>query len=535
VSDVLHISMKAAQDKHGWGATEKVLDELQQLVEKGSWVPVHSSKLTTAQRLAIIRSSIFLKEKFKSTGEYDRLKARLVAGGNMQDKSLYEDLSSPTVATSSILICATIAAKEGRRVATFDIGGAFLHSKLARVVHMRIAKRLADLMVVLYPEYAAFQERDGSLVVELRQALYGLVEAANLWYENLSGTLAKLGYEKSTSDPCVFNKWCDGKQCTICLHVDDLFVTCANASALDELEAGLTEAYKLVTRHDGQVHSYIGMTFDYTDPGQLGVRMEGYVGDLLRDTETTGTAKTPAAEDLFEFDPESGRLDAEESETFHSHVCKLLYLAKRVRPDILLPVGVLASRVSEPTNSDMKKLKRVCRYVNGSRELGLVLKAGSSMEVIAFVDASYGVHADGKSVTGALSSLGGGSFHSQASKQKLNAKSSTEAELIGVSDYLSQIIWTRDFMIAQGYKMGPATLYQDNMSTMALIAKGRSTAPKTRHIHLRYFFAKDRVDAGEIVIRHMRTGDMVSDILTKPLQGAQFLELRDKLLGTADY
>jgi hypothetical protein len=160
----------------------------------------------------------------------------------------------------------------------------------------------------------------------------------------------------------------------------------------------------------------------------------------------------------------------------------------------------------------MKKLERVCKYVNATKSLGLRLKAGAKMDVIAFVDSSYGVHVDGKSVTGALSSLGVGSFHAQASKQKLNAKSSTEAELIGVSDYLSQVIWTRDFMIAQGYEMGPATLYQDNMSTMALIAKGRSTAPTTRHIHLRYYFAKDRVDAGEIVIRHMPTNEMVSDI-----------------------
>jgi len=68
------------------------------------------------------------------------------------------------------------------------------------------------------------------------------------------------------------------------------------------------------------------------------------------------------------------------------------------------------------------------------------------------------------------------------------------------------------------------------MSTMALIAKGRSTAPKTRHIRLRYFWLKDRVDSGDIVIKHMPADKMLVDVLTKPLQGENFYRMRDALL-----
>ena len=69
---------------------------------------------------------MFLKEKFLSTGMFDKLKARLVAGGNMQDKALYEDISSPTVSTTSVFIIAVIAAKERRSVISLDIGGVIL-------------------------------------------------------------------------------------------------------------------------------------------------------------------------------------------------------------------------------------------------------------------------------------------------------------------------------------------------------------------------------------------------------------------------
>jgi hypothetical protein len=103
--------------------------------------------------------------------------------------------------------------------------------------------------------------------------------------------------------------------------------------------------------------------------------------------------------------------------------------------------------------------------------------------------------------------------------------------LVALSDAVTQILWSRDFMIHQGYEMPPATVFQDNMSTMALVKNGRSNSERTRHINIRYFWVKDRVDAGEVVIEHASTEDMVSDILTKPLQGEKFRELRSKLLN----
>ncbi len=57
---------------------------------------------------------MFLKEKFTASGEYEKLKARLVAGGDQQDKVIYENfcLSSPTVSTTSVLAIAAIVACE---------------------------------------------------------------------------------------------------------------------------------------------------------------------------------------------------------------------------------------------------------------------------------------------------------------------------------------------------------------------------------------------------------------------------------------
>jgi hypothetical protein len=153
------------------------------------------------------------------------------------------------------------------------------------------------------------------------------------------------------------------------------------------------------------------------------------------------------------------------------------------------------------------------------------------LSVFAYIDASYGVHADGKGHTGVFISLCKGGIHVKSSKQKINSKSSTESELIGLSDGLSQVIWTRDFLCAQGYNISAAVIYQDNKSTIVMANRGASTSERTRHIGLRYFFVKDRVDSGEVTIQYLPTENMIADILTKPLQGSLFRRLRNELMN----
>jgi hypothetical protein len=85
--------------------------------------------------------------------------------------------------------------------------------------------------------------------------------------------------------------------------------------------------------------------------------------------------------------------------------------------------------------------------------------------------------------------------------------------------------------MAQGYQCVPAIICQDNMSCTALVERGRSAAKRTRHIDIRYFWAKERVDQGEAVNKHLATKDMYANLLTKPLQGAQFIAEREALTG----
>jgi hypothetical protein len=260
--------------------------------------------------------------------------------------------------------------------------------------------------------------------------------------------------------------------------------------------------------------------------------MDGYVEDFLQFCKSVpGVASTPAESDLFKVDETAELLCDKDKEFYHSVTAKLLYLGKRVRPDILTAISFLSKRVKAPTKEDMNKLQRAVRYIRGTHKYGIVLEADKNLGVFGFVDASYGVHVDYKSHTGTVIGIGKGPIYAKSTTQKLNTKSSTEAELVGLSDSAAYIIWVRNFLIEQGYNVEPAKIFQDNMSTISMVKNGKSNSDKTRHIAIRFFFIADRVKSNEINIEYMETGNMLADILTKPLQGKLFKRLRDALLN----
>ena len=140
-----------------------------------------------------------------------------------------------------------------------------------------------------------------------------------------------------------------------------------------------------------------------------------------------------------------------------------------------------------------------------------------------YVDAAFAVHKDMRSHTGGFMTMGTGGAYVQSSKQKLNTKSSTEAELVGVDDVLTQVIWTRYFLKEQGYMIHNNVIYQDNQSAIRLKKNGRrSIINRTRHINIRYYFITDRIVKQEESVEFFPTLDMIGDYFTKTLQGSQF-------------
>ena len=529
---VNHISLKRGLSLFGTAAEAAVKTEILNMLHKEVFEPVRISELSKKERWAIIRSSIFLKEKFKPNGAFDKLKARLVADGSMQDRNIYEALTSPTVATVSVMCLLAISSAEGRKLSTVDIGSAYLNAELTSDVIMMMDVELAALVVTIWPELSRYLDHKGRAYVRLKKALYGCIESAKLWYLELRKALESFGYVVNREDKCVFNKTSNGVQTTLCVHVDDILCASKDLNEHVKLKHDLEVRFKEVSYEQSNKSSFLGMTIDSSHQGAFAVSMGGFVTELLEEFAPGGLASSPANNNLFDFSAQDRHLDEHERKRFHTLVAKLLYLGKRTRPDILVAVSFLCTRVTVATDRDDDKVSRVLKYLARTVDQQLRLWADSdALCVYAYVDASYGVHEDGKSHTGLMLTVGGGSILAKSSKQKIVTKSSTESELVAITDSIGEIIWLRNFLVEQGYQMPPAVLFQDNMSTIALCERGEA-GHRTKHIKIRNFFIKELIDGGEVVVRHMPTDDMVADILTKPLQGAKFEVLCDRLVGS---
>ncbi len=120
-----------------------------------------------------------------------------------------------------------------------------------------------------------------------------------------------------------------------------------------------------------------------------------------------------------------------------------------------------------------------------------------------------------------------------STKQKLNTQSSTESELVGVDNMMPIVVWSRYFLMAQGYGVTQNLLLQDNQSSILLERNGRASSDKrTGHINIRYFFITDRVNMKEVEIEWRPTKEMVADFMNKPLHGSHFRRLCDLIMGT---
>ena len=323
------------------------------------FTPVHYHMLSEDERRKAIMSFMFLKEKYDASGNFEKLKARLVAGGHMQERDLSSnaETTSPTVSLMSVFMVTAIAAAENRKVVTIDITGAYLNGDISqKSIYMHLDPKMAAIICHSDPSYIKYLKSNGTITVRLLKALYGYIESAKIWFETLSTFLIGFGFRPNPFDKCVLNMMQNRHQITVMIYVDDLYISSVSGVLIRHVIDRIKAKFLTITVKDGPRQSYLGMNFDFSMKGEVSVTMEGYTDDVLEYAKTSGVALTPAGNSLFDIESSTIPLGRAESEQFHSIVAKLLYLAKRTRPDILLPIAFLATRVQASTMTDWNKL-----------------------------------------------------------------------------------------------------------------------------------------------------------------------------------
>ena len=428
------------------------------------------------------------------------VKGRSCLNGSKQRRYLGPDesVASPTVSIEGLMASLVIDAYEDRDVVIFDVPGAYLHAELPKdnLILMKLKDEFVDIMCKVNPDYYKYiRHEKGRKVLYLRvlRALYGCIQSALLWYNLFTETPQDMGFVINPYDRCVANKTVNGKQLTIVWYVDDCKISHEDPTVVTELINNLKKQFGDLKVSRGRTHNFLGINFEIMKNKSIEMNMKEQILEAIEafGEPITKTATSPAKVHLFEVREDDQALSEEKAEVFHLVVMKLLYIMKRVRPDIETTVAFLSTRVSCSTLDDWYKLKRCLEFLNGTLNDKRIIGADGLYMLYTWVDAAYAVHQNMHSHTGGCMSFGLGTIHAKSSKQKLNTKNSSEAELVGVSEYMTYNIWLINFLHEQGYQINPNILLQDNQSAIRMEKNGRNSCTgNSRHIDIRYFLSR---------------------------------------------
>jgi hypothetical protein len=535
-------SLKQGIKKFGKRGVAAAHKEMKQLHDRVVFEPISIAEMTVLEKKRAMESLIFLNEKRDET-----IKARMCANGSTQRAYISrEEASSPTAASEAILITGVIDAKQLRDVMTLDIPNAFVQTKLALdgdKIIMKIRGQLVDILLELcpgvYDKYVIYVGLQKVLYVRMLKALYGMIIASILYYKKFRKDIEAIGFEVNPYDICVANRLVGGKQHTVTWHVDDLKSSHVDPKVNDDFAQWCEKTYgsddlghvKVVR---GKRHDYLAMILDFSQDGAVKINMKYYIEGMLEEFPFPigSIKKTPWTEKLLKINEDANKLEEERRSIFHTFVMKGMFLCKRARPDIDQAIGFLSSRVNEANEEDWKKLLRVLSFLKGTIDDVLTLEADDSNTLTWYIDAAFAVHADMKSHTGSIFTMGKGAITSGSTKQKINTRSSTESELIGVDDRISKVLWTKRFVEWQDFRVKTNIVYQDNTSTMKLEENGKASSGKrTRHFDIKYFYVTDLVGRKEVSIEYCNTDEMIGDFNTKPVVGGKFDVFRDRIMN----
>lgn len=200
-----------------------------------------------------------------------------------------------TVSIESLFLSFIINTKEGRKVVTCNIPGAFMHQTeidcIDEVIHVQLEGPLAKLLTKVDPElvYTKYLSKEGKkdvMYVWLAKALYGTLQVALLFWKDLSGCLIGQGFILNPYDNCMANKMIKGMLCTVLWHVNDIKMPHVSEHVLDKLGANLNDCYGKITPltiMKGTKHDYLGMTLDYSIPGAVTIQMDDDTHGLLEE------------------------------------------------------------------------------------------------------------------------------------------------------------------------------------------------------------------------------------------------------------
>lgn len=305
-----------------------------------------------------------------------------------------------------------------------------------------------------------------------------------------------------------------------------MLLAAKSIKTIQTIAAKINESFEIKCL--GNIKQFLGINVNRRDDGTFTINQSHYI---------TQIAQTLQLEDSkgsrYPLDPGYFKLDDDQllpsNTEFRKIIGMLLYISTNSRPDISAAVGILAQKVSKPRQIDYNESRRIVKYLSSTKDLSLCLSINNSnTPLIAYSDANWAENrVDRKSTSGLICLVYGGTVSWSSKKQDVVSISTTESEYYALAETIREVNWLRqlltDFHIQIPH---PIPIMSDNQSCIKM-STNEKFSNRTKHIAVRYHFAKDSIQNDLVELIYVPTEINVADMLTKPLNGTKIKSLRE--------
>jgi hypothetical protein len=521
---------QALADTSNYDKWLEALDkEINSLEDMDVWDEIPESEATGP----IVPTHWVMKIKRKPDGSLDKFKARLVVRGDLM-KDFDFETHAPVCAWSTIRMMLILSITWAWCTCTCDYSSAFTHSTL---------ESLDQPVFIRLPRgYKSNLPRRSCL--RLKRSLYGTNFAPKLWFESLKKALLEYGLVQSEHDPCLFMK----PGVMVCAYVDDLCMSFKDPKERDNFFAAMKKMGFTLTMDD-TIESFLGIKFEKMSDGSYNLTQPALIEKIIQATgmEQCNASPTPAAPNTtLGKDPEGEPM--KESWSYPSVIGMLLYLSTNTRSDITFAVSQVARFTHGPKQSHATAVKRIVRYLQGTRDKGMIMRPDGTLSVESYSDADFaGLYkvdpmedpSSAKSRMGYIVKLSGCPLVWKSQLIDSICLATAEAEYYSLSHCLRTLLPILRVLKEVATNLDVATshtptitarAFEDNTAALSLANNQRLTS-RTRYYHTMAHHFWEAVNNGVVQVVGIATNLMDADIFTKAKGRIAFEENRKRIQG----
>ena len=336
----------------------------------------------------------------------------------------------------------------------------------------------------------------------------------------------------------MYHRMNDGVRAIIAVYVDDLMIACSDEAQMRWVKNHLSSTYEMSDL--GQLAWCLGMRVTQDLASRtITLDQQEYLQTVLKAyrMDDCNPSRTPAQAGVTLGKAQCPSTDEQRASMrrvpYRSAVGSLLYAAMCTRPDITSAVARVSRFLENPGQAHWTAVKMILRYVKGTVDRKLVYRgsADANVTLVGYCDSDWAGDVDGRrSTSGYVFFLAKGPVAWGSHLQSIVSLSSTEAEYVAACSATKLACWLRSCLWELGCEqVEPTVIFEDNNGCISLSVNSAHHS-RTKHIHVRFHYVRDRTAAGEIKLTVIHTEDNTADILTKALGHIKFAKHRDCLV-----